>query len=350
MVAQDEHFHHIQDPKAPRRCHCGSETAQSETSLARRITDVASPIRRCATSISSSNSCVKFNNRQSVPNSFASLCRCGENRFWFIDHCSLIFKRSAEAYGNTLVFTTPGPDGLWFTDDDVQSDDGANENIYCGYRFDPESQLYYVRNRTYNPALGRWIQRDPIGYAGGINLYGYVESAPVGSVDAWGRKWVRLNGVEYCEAYYAGSWSPIPAHAFIFVSGHEYGFFPKLPPSGLPNEIRDLIYEDGIIHIGDGYSCLHEGDKGPRTGVLYRQCYDVEVNDCIMDPGKALMLINAAVHKDLKHPPHYSYLLNHCVDWAHGVIRNGVVNAEISRCKNDARPDLLRYVSPRKAK
>ncbi len=62
----------------------------------------------------------------------------------------------------------------------------ANEIIYCGYRFDPETQLYYVRNRTHNPVLGRWIQRDPIGYAGGINLYEYVESGPVGMVDPWG--------------------------------------------------------------------------------------------------------------------------------------------------------------------
>lgn len=175
-----------------------------------------------------------------------------------------------DAYGQTIIFTAPGTDGVWFTDDDVQSNYGANETIFCGYRFDPETQLYYVRNRSYNPVLGRWLQRDPVGYSGGINLYGYVGSSPVGNVDAWGRKWVRLKGVEYCEAYYAGSWSPIPVHAFIFVSGHEYGFFPKLPPSGLPNEIRDLIYEEGIIHTDDGYSSLHEGDKGVRTGALYR--------------------------------------------------------------------------------
>ena len=86
-----------------------------------------------------------------------------------------------DAYGNTLIFTEPGADGVWFTDDDVQSDYGANEIIYCGYRFDPESQLYYVRNRTYNAVLGRWIQRDPIGYAGGINLYEYVGSGPAGA-------------------------------------------------------------------------------------------------------------------------------------------------------------------------
>ena len=63
----------------------------------------------------------------------------------------------------------------------------ANDIIYCGYRFDSESQLYYVRNRTYNPVLGRWIQRDPIGYAGGINLYEYVGGSVAGTAD-----WVGL--------------------------------------------------------------------------------------------------------------------------------------------------------------
>ncbi|MHB1865816.1 MAG: RHS repeat-associated core domain-containing protein, partial [Candidatus Saccharimonadales bacterium] len=79
-----------------------------------------------------------------------------------------------DAYGNTLIFTGPGADGVWFTDDDTQSSYGVNEIIYCGYRFDPESELYYVRNRSYNAVLGRWLQRDPIGYAGGVNLYEYV--------------------------------------------------------------------------------------------------------------------------------------------------------------------------------
>ncbi len=88
-----------------------------------------------------------------------------------------------DAYGNTLIFTGPGADGLWFTDDDVQSDYGANNIIYCGYSYDSESQLYYVRNRTYNPGLGRWIQRDPIGYEGGINLYEYVGGATLGWAD-----------------------------------------------------------------------------------------------------------------------------------------------------------------------
>ena len=109
------------------------------------------------------------------------------NRPLVIDHCSLIFERSADAYGKTLIFSAPDSTGNWWGDAAVQSDYGANEIIFCGYRFDAETQLYYVRNRTYNPVLGCWIQRDPIGYSGGINLYSYVESSPIGLTDAGGR-------------------------------------------------------------------------------------------------------------------------------------------------------------------
>ncbi len=79
-----------------------------------------------------------------------------------------------DAYGNTLIFTAPDPSGNWFSSGATQSAFGANEIIFCGYRFDPETILYYVRNRTYGPALGRWLQRDPIWYVDGENLYGYV--------------------------------------------------------------------------------------------------------------------------------------------------------------------------------
>ena len=46
------------------------------------------------------------------------------------------------------------------------------DNLYCGYRYEPASGLFHVRHRVLHPALGNWIQRDPIGYADGANLYG----------------------------------------------------------------------------------------------------------------------------------------------------------------------------------
>ena len=99
------------------------------------------------------------------------------------------FQDIVDAYGNTLIFTAADSSGNWWSDSAVQSSYGANDIICCGYRYDAESENYYVRNRYYSPVLGRWLTRDPIGYRGGINLYGYVESDPVGMVDPEGTKW-----------------------------------------------------------------------------------------------------------------------------------------------------------------
>ena len=58
---------------------------------------------------------------------------------------------------------------------------------YTGQRIDPETGLYYYRSRMYSPAFGgRFMQPDPIRYAGGINLYAYVGNDPLNGVDAAG--------------------------------------------------------------------------------------------------------------------------------------------------------------------
>ena len=45
---------------------------------------------------------------------------------------------------------------------------------------------YHMRNRLYNAALGRFLQRDPIGMAGGANLYAYSGADPINAVDPFG--------------------------------------------------------------------------------------------------------------------------------------------------------------------
>ena len=58
---------------------------------------------------------------------------------------------------------------------------------YTGQRVDPEvGGLYYYRARHYSPAWGRFLQSDPIGYAGGLHLYAYVGNDPLNAVDPSG--------------------------------------------------------------------------------------------------------------------------------------------------------------------
>jgi RHS repeat-associated protein len=51
---------------------------------------------------------------------------------------------------------------------------------------EPYLGLSYLEQRYYEPATGRFISRDPIGFAGGLNLYGYCGNNPVNAVDPSG--------------------------------------------------------------------------------------------------------------------------------------------------------------------
>jgi RHS repeat-associated protein len=61
----------------------------------------------------------------------------------------------------------------------------------CPFRYqtkfyDKECQHYYFGYRHYDPRMGRWLSRDPMGEAGGFNLYAYCGNDPVNRFDYLG--------------------------------------------------------------------------------------------------------------------------------------------------------------------
>ncbi len=58
--------------------------------------------------------------------------------------------------------------------------------MYTGQLWMPDFGMYHYKARAYHPGLGRFAQTDPIGYAAGANLYGYVGGDPVNFTDPTG--------------------------------------------------------------------------------------------------------------------------------------------------------------------
>ncbi|MFK3680849.1 RHS repeat domain-containing protein [Pseudomonas sp. NPDC088890] len=56
---------------------------------------------------------------------------------------------------------------------------------FQGQYLDVETGLHYNRYRYYDPQVGRFVSADPIGYAGGLNLYQYAPN-PVAWTDPLG--------------------------------------------------------------------------------------------------------------------------------------------------------------------
>ncbi|MDZ4199870.1 MAG: RHS repeat-associated core domain-containing protein, partial [Kiritimatiellia bacterium] len=87
---------------------------------------------------------------------------------------TVVAHREFDAYGNTQVATGAMVDdfNFWFSSKYLDHETGV---YYYGYRF-------------YNPELGRWLNRDPIGEPGGHNLYGFVSNKAQNTVDFLGLK------------------------------------------------------------------------------------------------------------------------------------------------------------------
>lgn len=70
----------------------------------------------------------------------------------------------------------------------------ANSFRFSTKYWDEEIEFYYYGYRHYDPATGRWLNRDPLQEEGGINLYAMVQNNPI---DYWdylglsscGKKW-----------------------------------------------------------------------------------------------------------------------------------------------------------------
>jgi RHS repeat-associated protein len=94
-------------------------------------------------------------------------------------------------------------------------------------RYDEATGLYYYGYRFYNPIIGRWLTRDPLGELGGINLYGFVGNNPVNFYDPLGlysfRQFLQETATYSGVAAIASALTPGGQMAFFVFSGISAG-------------------------------------------------------------------------------------------------------------------------------
>ncbi len=97
----------------------------------------------------------------------------------------LVERYDYDPYGTPYVESWDSVTQAFVRQSDASSSYG-NPFLWTGQRWDASVRLYHFWARSYSPHLGRWLQRDPLGLRGGLNVYECVRWAPTVFVEPLG--------------------------------------------------------------------------------------------------------------------------------------------------------------------
>jgi RHS repeat-associated protein len=153
---------------------------------------------------------------------------------------------------------------------------------FAGGLYDSGSGFVRFGARDYDPTIGRWVSKDPIRFAGGMNLYGYGLNDPIDHVDPKGRNFSDCLAAleEQAEVCLAAIEDPAlwPECVEVYLLANQAcgpGSDPPqpapspAPPNNCPNdEICPLVGAEGGSPSDCIYVCESDGFRFTREGMI----------------------------------------------------------------------------------
>ena len=170
---------------------------------------------------------------------------------------------------------------------------------YTGREWDKEAGLYYYRARFYDPLVGKFISKDPIGFDGGdVNLYSYVGQNPVNLTDPSGKK------VYFCSK---------SIHSWVCKDRTCAGLYPKA------SDWKTLAKSVVSVVEGEIMSSDYES-ADPAKQPTY--CTEMKVSGGCCDQEKFEKCVLNKINSLMGKTYHYSVQGYNCASWAKEIINN----------------------------
>lgn len=153
-----------------------------------------------------------------------------------------------DAYGNTLIYSAAGGGSDWWANDATTTNGLKCSFIFTGRRYDAETQIYFYRARYYEPGLGRFLGKDPIGYIDTLNSFLYVNSNPTVYLD--------------------------PSGLLHAIADMDYTIEHKLPPLPEAKQVKGSIPGDTFMPLPDKWEdYIQYGKRMIRTRIRMFAAY-----------------------------------------------------------------------------